>query len=478
MSSSEGAATGVSGVPRMAAGPAEPQGSHDEDLAGRYARVRGQSEALCEPLAIEDYGVQPMDDASPPKWHLAHTTWFFETFLLKEFATGYQAFDGRYEMLFNSYYNGVGNPYPRPRRGFLSRPTVGEVYDYRAHVDDAMAGLVTGEDGEVRQRIELGLNHEQQHQELILTDLKYNLGLNPLKPAYREDLDREASGSLPLKFDDYPGGILSVGAGGPFCFDNELPRHRVLLEPFALAGRLVTNAEFLEFMEDGGYESPALWLSDGWAAVRANGWKSPLYWRRQETRRQETRRQETRRQETRRQETRNQDGRSQDGGWLEYRLGGERALVPDDPLVHVSAYEADAFARWAGCRLPTEFEWESAAAPQDSRAGNFADDGRLHPASVEWRGREGVQRRETGAGNQFYGDAWEWTSSAYGPYPGYRTPPGALGEYNGKFMSNQLVLRGGSCATPRGHVRASYRNFFYPPHRWQFSGIRLARDLG
>ena len=447
MSSSKGAAKGVPGAPLKAANPAEQDRSAAVDLASLYSRVRTRSEALCQPLAIEDYGVQPMDDASPPKWHLAHTTWFFETFLLKEFDTGYRGVDDTYEVLFNSYYNGVGDPYPRPRRGYLSRPTVGEVYDYRAHVDTAMAGLLTRGDAEIRRRIELGLHHEQQHQELILTDLKYNLGLNPLKPAYREDPDSEQTGSRALKFDEYPGGIFSVGACGPFCFDNELPRHTALLRPFALADRLVTNAEFLAFIENGGYAAAALWLSDGWSAVRANGWQCPLYWR------------------------------CRDGQWLEYRLNGERSLAPDEPVVHVSAYEADAYARWEGCRLPTEFEWESAAEPLDPTAGNFADDGRLHPSGVDWPGQDGVRRLDTSGRKQLFGDAWEWTSSAYGPYPGYRTPPGALGEYNGKFMSSQLVLRGGSCATPRGHVRASYRNFFYPPDRWQFSGIRLARDL-
>ena len=448
MSSSEGAATGVSGAPWKASNPAEEDSRAADDLQSRYFRVRAQSEALCRPLAVEDYGVQPMDDASPPKWHLAHTTWFFETFLLKEFDADYKSVDDRYEELFNSYYNGIGRPYPRPKRGFLSRPTVREVYDYRAHVDTAMAGLLTRDDAEIRRRIELGLHHEQQHQELILTDLKYNLGLNPLKPAYRGDLDSEANTSRALKFDEYPGGIVSVGASGPFCFDNELPRHTALLQPFALANRLVNNAEFLGFMEDGGYEAPSLWLSDGWSVVRANGWNCPLYWR------------------------------CRDGQWLEYRLGGERALAPDDPVTHVSAYEADAYARWAGCRLPTEFEWESAAEPLDPTAGNFADDGKLHPCGVDWPGHDESQRLETRRRKQLFGDTWEWTSSAYGPYPGYRTPPGALGEYNGKFMSSQLVLRGGSCATPRGHVRASYRNFFYPPDRWQFSGIRLAGDPG
>ncbi len=409
-------------------------------LADRYRRVRAQSEALCRPLAIEDYGVQPMDDASPPKWHLAHTSWFFETFLLREFDAGYCGLDDRYQSLFNSYYNGIGEPYPRPKRGLLSRPRVREVYEYRAHVDSAMQRLLTRADDEVRRRAVLGLNHEQQHQELMLTDIKYNLGRNPLRPAYRDDLDDRAGVARALRFDEHPGGVFTVGARGPFCFDNELPRHTALLQPFALGNRLVTNAEFLAFIEDGGYHRPSLWLSDGWSAVCAGGWRCPLYWRRR------------------------------DGRWLEYRLSGEGPLQPDAPVVHVSAFEADAYARWAGCRLPTEFEWETAAAPLDPAAGNFAEDGGLHPQSP---GPPDAPERK-----QLFGDAWEWTASAYAPYPGYRTPPGALGEYNGKFMSSQLVLRGGSCATPRGHVRASYRNFFYPPDRWQFSGIRLAKDLG
>ena len=435
MSSFQGAANPVAGAPGNTPEPPPEHGPGAQGAVERYARVRARSEALCRPLAIDDYGVQPMDDASPPKWHLAHTTWFFETFLLREFDGAYRCLHASYEELFNSYYNGVGEPYPRPKRGLLSRPTVGDVYDYRAHVDAAMQGLLTRADSEIQRRIELGLNHEQQHQELMLTDLKYNLGLNPLKPAYREDLCSEASAVCGLKFDEYPGGVFPVGAGRGFCFDNELPRHTVLLQPFALGDRLVTNGEFMAFIEDGGYHRPALWLSDGWSAVRANAWRCPLYWR------------------------------CEDGQWLEYRLSGERALAPNDPVAHVSAFEADAYARWAGCRLPTEFEWETAAAALDPAAGNFADDERLHPAGAQ-------------AHKQFFGDAWEWTSSAYGPYPGYRAPPGALGEYNGKFMSSQLVLRGGSCATPRGHVRASYRNFFYPPARWQFSGIRLAKDLG
>ena len=401
-----------------------------------FAPIRARTEALCQHLRIEDYGVQPMDDASPPKWHLAHTAWFFETFLLRAFLTDYRPVHTRYESLFNSYYNGVGQPFPRPRRGLLSRPTVNEVLDYRAQVDDAMQQLLHRQDAEIQRRITLGLQHEQQHQELILTDLKYNLGLNPLKPAYREDLRLvEDQAQAPrLGFTEHPGGLAQAGADGvSFCFDNELPRHRTWLAPYALADRLATNGEYLEFIEDGGYGRPSLWLAEGWAVVEANGWQAPLYWRRE------------------------------DGVWLEYRLNGEAHLARADPVAHLSAFEADAFARWAGHRLPTEFEWEAAAQGLDPDAGNFADDERLHPAAA-------------GPQGQLFGDLWEWTSSAYGPYPGYRPLAGALGEYNGKFMSSQLVLRGGSCATPRGHVRPSYRNFFHPKDRWQFSGVRLAKD--
>ena len=456
MNSAQGATTRDPGVSGNDARPpadgasagAAYGGSDASEPADRYAAVRAQSEALCRPLAIEDYGVQPMDDASPPKWHLAHTTWFFETFLLQEFDAGYRPVDERYHELFNSYYNGVGDPYPRPKRGLLSRPTVREILGYRAHVDAAMQSLLARDDDAIRRRTELGLNHEQQHQELMVTDLKYNLGLNPLKPAYREDLGAGATVSRAMAFDDQPGGIFPIGARSPFCFDNELPRHKVLLQPFSVADRLVTNGEFLAFIEDGGYDSAALWLAEGWSAVAARGWHCPLYWR------------------------------CRDGQWLEYRLGGEGPVAPDDPVVHVSAFEADAYARWAGCRLPTEFEWETAAAQLDPAAGNFADDAWLHPRGAASPAGAGAAARPVGAQKQLFGDVWEWTSSAYGPYPGYRTLPGALGEYNGKFMSSQLVLRGGSCATPRGHVRASYRNFFYPPDRWQFSGIRLARDPG
>lgn len=411
-----------------------------DDPIARYAAVRQQTEMLCRPLAVDDYGVQPMDDASPPKWHLAHTTWFFETFLLKPFRERYRPFAEGFEALFNSYYNGVGQPFPRPRRGTLSRPTVEEVYAFRAHVDAAMRPLLARGDDEVRARVELGLHHEQQHQELIVTDLKYTLGTNPLRPAYRDDLDRTACESRAARFVDFPEGFVEVGAtGSGFCFDNETPRHRVWLRPFAVADRLVTNGEYLAFMDDGGYDAPALWLSDGWDAVRRERWEAPLYWYRE------------------------------NDAWSEYRLSGPAPLDPHAPVTHVSFYEADAYARWAGARLPLETEWESVAARygEGAATGHFADGGRLHPRAPAGPGMA-----------QLFGDVWEWTSSAYGPYPGYRPLPGTLGEYNGKFMANQVVLRGGSCATPPGHVRATYRNFFHGPDRWQFTGIRLARDAG
>jgi ergothioneine biosynthesis protein EgtB len=405
-------------------------------LIDRFLAVRAQTEALTAPLEIEDYGLQAMPDASPPKWHLAHTTWFFETFLLLPFAPDYSVFHPRFEHLFNSYYNGVGQPFPRPERGQLSRPTVSEVFAYRRYVDEAMVSLLASAGAEVLRRVELGLNHEQQHQELILTDLKYSFSRNPLAPVYRADLKTDAPSADVLakpgrlRFD---GGLVTVGAEGGFAFDNETPRHQVYLPPFALADRLVTNGEYLEFVRAGGYERHDLWLSDGWSVVRSNGWAAPIYWR----------------------------GDGQD--WSEFTLGGERPLDLSAPVAHVSAYEADAYARWAGARLPTEFEWEHAAASVQSRDGNFVEQDRLHPTAG-------------GLSPQLFGDVWEWTGSAYGPYPGYRAESGTLGEYNGKFMANQLVLRGGSCVTPQAHVRASYRNFFYPPDRWQFSGIRLAFD--
>ncbi len=394
-------------------------GAEASELVQRYRGVREDSLRLCEPLAIEDYGVQPMPDASPPKWHLAHTTWFFETFVLKPYSADYRLFDPDFEYLFNSYYNGVGKQFPRSRRGNLSRPTVAQVRDYRAYVDEAMRPLLDAPAGVVEKRTILGLHHEQQHQELLLTDLKFNFGNNPLHPVYRDDrAEPERTAVREPTFSSFDGGVAEIGCGGEssFAFDNETPRHRVFLQPYMLADRLVTNGEFLAFIEDGGYTRPELWLADAWARQQSGeAWRAPLYWRLEED------------------------------GWYEYHLSGLQPLDVDAPVIHVSHYEADAFARWAGARLPTEQEWEAAVA---------------------------------GGGNleQVVGEAWQWTSSPYVSYPGYRPLPGALGEYNGKFMANQMVLRGGSCVTPDGHVRPTYRNFFYPSDRWQFSGIRLARD--
>jgi ergothioneine biosynthesis protein EgtB len=410
-------------------------------LHARYEAVRRASEALCAPLALEDYGLQCMPDASPPKWHLAHTSWFFETFLLRPYLREYQSFHPRFEYLFNSYYQSIGTQFPRAQRGLLSRPTVEEVYRYRAHVDRAMAELLAEADAaeaaEIARRLVLGCHHEQQHQELLLTDIKYNLSINPLRPAYRDDLPAApATHPGQLSWTEYAGGMHEIGhAGEGFAFDNETPRHKVYLASFALAPRLVTCGEYIEFIDAGGYHGPEFWLSDGWSAVCERGWQAPLYWERIE------------------------------GRWQQFTLGGMRAVDEHEPVCHLSYYEADAFARWAGKRLPTEQEWEIAVAAQPI-AGNFRDSGLLRPAPAA----PGTMPL------QIYGDVWEWTQSAYLPYPGYRPLTGALGEYNGKFMANQMVLRGGSCATPADHMRASYRNFFYPPDRWQFAGIRLAED--
>ncbi|MCC5888224.1 MAG: ergothioneine biosynthesis protein EgtB [Gammaproteobacteria bacterium] len=409
-----------------------------------FQLVRQRSRSLVAALEVEDFGVQPMADASPPKWHLAHTTWFFETFLLQPFLAGYQPLDARYTYLFNSYYNGVGAQFPRARRGQLSRPTVAEVMAYRDHVDAAMVALVErGCEDEVRRRLVLGTQHEEQHQELLITDLKYAFGHNPLQPAYGDaPVPAAAPASAALTYSELPGGLLEIGREPLaalerrlFSFDNETPRHRVWLEPYRLADRCVTNAEYLMFMADGGYGRPELWLADGWGWLQQPGApRAPLYWF------------------------------EQDGSWWSYTLGGPQPLDPEGPVCHLSGYEADAYARWAGARLPSEAEWEAAAAEAGGE-GVFLDDGRFHPGSAAG-GHLAAMR----------GDLWEWTSSAYAPYPGYRPLPGALGEYNGKFMANQLVLRGGSCATPRAHIRDSYRNFFYPPDRWQFTGVRLAQD--
>jgi ergothioneine biosynthesis protein EgtB len=415
------------------------------DLYGDFRHVRAFTEQLCMPLVVEDYVLQTRIETSPPKWHLAHVSWFYETFLLRPFLPGYRVYHPRFEYLFNSYYEQTGTGFwPRPERGLLSRPTVAEVYDYRHHVDEAMARLIaecgSADWPTLELRLRIGLHHEQQHQELLITDIKRNFAHNPLRPAYREDLPSAPLATPePLRWISFDGGLVEIGARADgFAYDNEGPRHRTFLAPYALASRPVTNGEYLQFISDGGYGDPALWLSDGWATVREQGWRSPLYW-------EET-----------------------DSGWQVMTLGGMRPLNPAEPVCHVSYYEADAFATWAGKRLPTEAEWEHAAEGQPLE-GNFVEEGYLHP-------RPAVDGGTNDAGElvQLFGDVWEWTSSAYLPYPGYRAPAGALGEYNGKFMCNQMVLRGGSCASSRDHLRTTYRNFFYPQERWQFKGFRLA----
>ena len=406
-----------------------------EATSGAYRRVREVTTSLCETLATEDFVVQSMPDASPAKWHLAHTTWFFETFVLRNLP-GHGPFHAAYEVLFNSYYNAVGEQFPRAERGLLSRPTVSEVMRYRKHVDEAMTRALDGGrlDPPLRAVVTLGLNHEQQHQELLLTDVKHLLSLNPLRPAFRERPADAAGAAPPLRFVRFAGGIREIGfAGTGFSFDNETPRHRRLLADFEIASRPVTNSEFLDFIDDGGYRRPELWLSEGWAAVREERWTSPMHW--------------------------------DIAAGRTFTLAGPRELDRAEPVCHVSYFEADAYARWAGARLPLEDEWEVAAAAAHV-AGNLLERGRLHPAAAPSGDGEIVQ---------LFGDVWEWTASPYVGYPGYRADEGALGEYNGKFMCNQFVLRGGSCVTPQDHVRASYRNFFPPRTRWQFSGIRLAR---
>jgi dimethylhistidine N-methyltransferase len=412
----------------------------DHPLAQLFETVRRRTMDLSEPLTAEDQCIQSMPDVSPTKWHLAHTTWFFETFILQPMAPGYEPFHPRYNYLFNSYYEQVGARHARPERGLLSRPSLDDIHAYRYHVDTAMAAFLSGdgiERPEVAELLELGCHHEQQHQELLLTDIKHVFSCNPLKPAYRPPRPRDASRSRTLDWVENPGGLVETGHGGDgFAFDCEGPRHRVWLEPFRLANRPVTNAEYLAFMEDGGYERPEFWLSEGWSTCNERGWQAPLYWQ-----------------------------QADDGTWRIFTLAGLRPVDPDAPVCHVSFYEADAYARWAGKRLPTEAEWEVTAAPL-TPAGNFAGSREYHPVPAMGEGLR-----------QIYGDVWEWTASAYRPYHGFQPAQGAVGEYNGKFMSGQMVLRGGSCVTPEGHVRPTYRNFFYPPDRWQFSGIRLADDL-
>lgn len=411
------------------------------DLFRLYPRVRALSEALAAPLSDADATVQPMDDASPAKWHLAHTTWFFETFVLRDHAPGYALYDERWPFLFNSYYEAEGARHARPMRGMLSRPSLDEIIAWRRHVDAAIAVALPGLPPQAQELVRLGCHHEQQHQELMQTDLLSLFALNPLAPAmWDTPRDPPAPPPAPIRWIEGRHGIVEIGATEEsFSFDCEGPRHRVLLTHHALADRPVTNAEWQQFIDDGGYERPDHWLSDGWAWVQRERVEAPLYWRRGDS-----------------------------GDWHAFALDGLHPVRPAAPVTHISYYEADAFARWAGARLPTEAEWESAAQGCDPLSGNQLD------AAGPVRPRAG----SAGTGlRQMFGDVWEWTGSAYLPYPGFRPAAGAVGEYNGKFMSGQFVLRGGSCASPRGHVRASYRNFFYPHQRWQFTGVRLAKDL-
>lgn len=409
-------------------------------LAEHYRQVRQLSEWIAQPLAIEDYVVQSMPDVSPPKWHLAHSTWFFETFLLLPHLPNYQVFHPQFGYLFNSYYETIGARHPRAHRGLLSRPTVETIYQYRAYVDAAMQELLSRFGGQLAPSlaslVTLGLHHEQQHQELLLTDIKHILALNPLRPAYRADLPAApAPMASQEQWLDYAGGLYPIGyQGDDFAFDNELPRHPVYLPDYYLAARLVTNGEYLEFIQAGGYCQAAHWLAEGWATVQAQQWQAPLYWE------------------------------QIDGDWWEMTLAGLRPLNLQAPVCHVSFYEANAYASWAGQRLPTEAEWEVAAAAT-AVEGNLLGAGYLHPVPATGKARP----------DQLYGEVWEWTESAYLPYPGFQIAAGAVGEYNGKFMCNQMVLRGGSCVTPPQHVRPSYRNFFPAATRWQFSGIRLAK---
>ena len=406
-----------------------------------YQQTRRVTEAICAPLAIEDYVIQAMPNASPAKWHLGHVSWFFDAFILKQRLDGYQPLNPKYYHLFNSYYNGAGPQFSRPARGLLSRPTVEETYKYRAHVDESMLALIETTGPEqlpvLGSLVVLGLNHEQQHEELLVTDLKYNLSVNPLRPAYQSAEIPRASAARPLRWIDFEGGLHWIGHdGNGYAFDNEWPRHQVYGTPYRLASRLVTNGEYIEFIDSGGYTTADLWLSDGWRTVQEQGWDAPLYWERM------------------------------NGQWWAYTMSGMQPVDENGPVAHVSYYEADAYARWRGKRLPSEQEWEHAAAAEPIE-GNFLESGVYHPVPAADSGREL---------DQIFGDLWEWTQSPYAPYPGYKPLEGVLGEYNGKFMVNQMVLRGGSCATPRSHIRPTYRNFFQPDARWQFSGIRLAED--
>lgn len=404
-------------------------------VAGRFANIREMSMRITKPYSSEDQMLQSMPDASPAKWHLAHTTWFFETFILIPHGPHYRPFDQTFQYIFNSYYKQLGEHPYRGARGLMSRPSLDQVHAYRRHVDGAMGELLGHANDDVLELAEIGTNHEQQHQELILTDIKHGLWSGPARPDVAPK-PQTISRLAKLSWADFEGGIQWIGHEGPgFSFDNEGPRHEVLLRPFRLASRAVTNAEYLEFMNDNGYRRPELWLSEGWDTLNAQGWSAPLYWQRHD-----------------------------DGSWWQFTLQGIKQVELAEPVCHISYFEADAYARWAGARLPLEAEWEIAATRQPSR-GTLLEDGVLHPRPAARE--EGFQ--------QVFGDVWEWTASPYVGYPGFTTAAGAVGEYNGKFMCNQLVLRGGSCVTPATHIRASYRNFFPPHARWQFSGLRLAQ---
>lgn len=405
-----------------------------QSLRERVSEVRHTSVRITDGLSPEDQMLQSMPDASPTKWHMAHTTWFFETFILQAYLPSYKPFDSRYKYLFNSYYKQLGaHPY-RGSRGLMSRPSSQQVHAYRDHVERTLIAFLDDAGRDALELIELGLNHEQQHQELILTDIKHALWSSPLRPEV-VSARVSADPSSPLTWTEIEGGVYAVGHNGNgFAFDNESPRHEVLLQPFRLASRPVTNAEYLEFMQDAGYRRPELWLSDGWDSVCAQHWEAPLYWERRD-----------------------------DGSWWQFTMKGLKEIDPAEPVCHVSFYEADAYARWSGSRLPTEEEWEVAAVRMPSR-GTFLEDYVFHPQAARGEGNQ-----------QMFGDVWEWTASPYVAYPGFKPAAGLIGEYNGKFMCNQMVLRGGSCATPSSHIRASYRNFFPPQARWQFSGIRLAQ---
>jgi ergothioneine biosynthesis protein EgtB len=412
------------------------------NLLSKYNSVRSFTEKLCAPLEIEDYVIQSMPDVSPTKWHLGHTSWFFETFILEKAVPDYTPFHSLYNYLFNSYYIQVGERWHRPTRGLLSRPTVKEIYEYRKYINNNIIDLVETCDDKLYNEIapifEIGLNHEQQHQELLLTDIKNVLSINPLNPVYSERKINFSNNTPVLDWAEFEGGVVEIGSDGTgFNFDNETPVHKEFLYPFKLANRLITNKEFINFIEDDGYKTATVWLSDGWATVENKEWKAPLYWE------------------------------LKDGEWWNFTLNGFRKVNPDEPVCHLSHYEADAFAQWKSCRLPSEAEWEVASGNLPN-AGNFVENENHHTIPVG-KTIEGL--------SQMYGDVWEWTQSPYTAYPGYKALPGALGEYNGKFMNNQIVLRGGSCATSQTHIRNTYRNFFPSHSRWQFTGLRLAKDI-